>query len=219
MSLADWSRQVRARVAADEKSDAISTPSQKYAKVNKRLRALTKKMKIHNPLHLYNTSLGGTFTSVSTTGTLYDLASQIAQGDDYYHRFSSQVYMRRLNIKGVLVPGSAAGNPAICRIAVIRAVAGLAFAGNMTGSYSPIVTGTSLQVYYDRFFTLGTYASIGFPVNLNISLKLNHKQKFSGTGAGSTTGDCLYLIVQSGVVSGTAAPSISGVLEIFFDPM
>jgi len=119
----------------------------------------------------------------------------------------------------VILPGSAATNPAIIRISVIRGQAGFAFSANLTLSYSPIVTGTSLQVYYDKHFTTGSYTNLGFPVNLDIKLPIRHKQKFSGTGAGTTTGDCVYMIVQSGVASGTSAPSISGVMEVFYDPM
>jgi len=190
-------------------ADALST----------RLTRLTRKVKLQNPVHLAPISLNTAFSTVSTTGSIYDLASGIAQGDDYDDRFSSQIYMRRVNVKGVLLPGSAAGNPAIARITIFRAESGLVFGANMTGSYSPIVTGVSLQVYYDRFFTLGTYTNIGFPVNLNFSVKLKHKQKFSGTGAATASGHSIYMIVQSGVAAGTAAPSISGVMEIFFDPM
>lgn len=217
MSLGEWERKVRARDAQWEPFGGNAQT--KAVQVNKRLRSLAKKMKVQNPVHLLQVSLTSAFPSVSTTGTIYDLSSAIIQGDDYFNRFSSQVYLRRVNIKGVMLPGSAAGNPTIARISLIRAVSGLVFASNMSGSYSPIVTGTSLQVLSDKFYTLGSYTNIGFPVNLNISIKLRHKQKFSGVGAGTGTGDCLYLIMQSGVVAGTAAPSVSGVMEIFFDPM
>lgn len=220
MSLADWNRRVRQRVEADEKAVVVSTPTQKVAKLNNRLRALAKKMKIQNPVHLGNYSLGTVFPSVSLTGTLFDVSSLIAQGDDYNNRFSSQVYLRRLNMRGVFLPGTAASNPAIARITVFRGQAGLSFATNLASSYSPIVTGTSLQVYYDKHFTIpGSYTNPGFAVNINISLKIPHKQKFSGTAAASQTGDCIYVIVQSGVAAGTSAPTLTGVMEVFFDPM
>lgn len=59
--------------------------------LSSRVTRLTKKMKMQNPVHLLQASLVSTFPTVSTTGTLYDVSSQIAQGDDYNQRFSSQV--------------------------------------------------------------------------------------------------------------------------------
>lgn len=124
-----------------------------------------------------------------------------------------------MNLKGCIVPGSTAANATTCRVSIIRVQSGAAFTANMSGSYSPIVTGSALQLYYDKFYAIPAYAGPGFPVNLNISVKINHKQKFSGTGAGTQTGDSVYVVIQSVNPSGTTAPALQGVMEIFFDPM
>lgn len=97
---------------------------------------------------------------------------------------------------------------------------GLGFASNMTGSYNPIATGTTLQLYFDKFYTIpAAVGTVGFPVNLNFSIKCRHLQKFDNTGPNSTTGESVYLLCQSDIAAGTAAPVIAGNFEVFFDPM
>lgn len=97
---------------------------------------------------------------------------------------------------------------------------GLGFATNITGSFNPVQTGTTLQLYYDKYFTIpAPITGQGFPVNWNISIKAKHFQKFSGTGAGTTSGESVYLICQSDALAGTTAPVPQGVFEVFFDPM
>lgn len=77
-----------------------------------------------------------------------------------------------------------------------------------------------MQLYYDKFFSIpSTLAAAGYPVNLNMSVRCRHFQKFSGTGANTTTGESIYLIIQSTAGAGTGAPVITGNLEVFFDPM
>jgi len=90
----------------------------------------------------------------------------------------------------------------------------------MTSSYNPIVTGTSLYCYYDKFKVVAsTPATQGFGTPIDVDLKISHMQKFSGQGANTTTGDSVYILMQSNVVAGTGAPVVIGVLETFFDPM
>lgn len=123
--------------------DAIPSrmSSSRLSAVNTRLRRLAKKVRIANPQHLLYTSIATVFTTISTTGTIYDLGQGIQQGDDYSNRFGGSVHLTRLNLKGVLTPGSTAAATCTVRVTVFRARAGLTFAANMTGSYSPIVTG------------------------------------------------------------------------------
>lgn len=187
--------------------------------LNKRVSRLYKQVKLKNPLHLYSFSMGGQFTSISTTGTLYNMASSIAQGDAPTDRFSSQCILRRVNIKGSLIPGTTAVYPANVRITIFRGLAGISFAANMTSTYNPIAYSTSTRVIYDKFFQVSsTAATAGFPCSFNLSIKLNHKQKFTGAAAATQTGDCLYLIIQSDQAAGTTAPLALGVVEIYFDP-
>lgn len=61
------------------------------AAMSLRLTRLARKMKLQNPVHLGNYSLGTQFPTVSTTGSIVDLSGLIQQGDDYNQRFSSQV--------------------------------------------------------------------------------------------------------------------------------
>ena len=196
-------------------------PISKVGKLAKGIARLNKKLKLNNPSHLYALSLPGTFTSISNAGTIYDLGQDIAQGDNYNQRFSSTIQLTRLNIKGVMVPGSAATAPCAARITVIRGQSGLAFAGNVTGTYNPVQTSTSTQLIYDRFFPIAAAPSTaGFATNINLSIKLNHKQKFTGTTTNTTTGTSIYCIIQSGQAGGTSAPTFyCGVMEIFFQPL
>lgn len=184
-----------------------------------RISKLAKKMKIANPMHLQTFSLGAAFSTISTTGTLLDVMSTIAQGDDYLNRFSSSCRLSRLNLKAIFFVGSTSASASKIRITVIRGESGLAFASNTTGSYSPIVTGTVTKLYYDKFFQIGpTAGAPQWQSSVNLSLPIKHKQKFSGTGAGTTTGDCIYMIIQGINAAGTTCPVASGVLEVFFEP-
>lgn len=196
-----------------------SNVSARQSATNRRISKLYKTIKAKNPSHLYSFSLGGQFTTISTTGTLYNLASSIAQGDAPTDRFASQCILRRLNIKGCLIPGTTAVYPANVRITVFRGQAGIGFAANMTATYNPIAYSTSTLVLYDKFLQCSsTAATAGFPCSMNMTLKLRHKQKFTGSAAATQTGDCLYLIIQSDQAAGNTAPLALGVVEIYFDP-
>lgn len=183
-----------------------------------RVSRLAKKMKVNNPTHLYSFP-GSTWVPTNTT-SIVDLCGQIAQGDDYFNRFSSSVMMTHVNISLVAQAGTTAAQTGIIRITMFRAASGTVFAANLQGSYSPIVTGTSSRLIWDRHYEVAsTLAAAGFPTIIRKSLKVKHQQKFSGTVAGTTTGDCIFLIIQSNFGAGTAAPALQGVVEVFFQPM
>lgn len=196
-------------------------PMSKVGKLSKGLARINKKLKLNNPSHLYTTSLSTAFPSLSVGGTLYDLSQDIAQGDNYNNRFSSTIQLTRLNLRGVIVPGSAATAPSAVRVTVFRGQSGLAFASNMTATYSPVQTSNSTQVLYDRFIPVAAAPSTaGYGSLVNMSLKLNHKQKFSGTTAATQTGTSIYCIMQSGQAAGTSAPTFyCGCIEVFFQPL
>lgn len=194
--------------------------------LSRRVTKLQRTIKAHHPTHLRVESLGVTFGNVSNSGTLYDICSAIAQGDDYNNRFSSTTRSSRLVFRGILSPGAGSTIAELVRITVFKAQSGLVFAANTTGSYSPIVTGTSMWTYFDKFYTVPpSSTAYYFPVNLNFSVaikqgkKRGHLQKYSGTGAGTTTGDSVYVIIQAGVGAGAGAPIITGTLEHYFDPL
>lgn len=184
-----------------------------------RISRLAKKMKVNNPTHLIQQSLTVVFPTISTTGTLYDVGNPIAQGDDYNNRFGAKVLITHINIKGAFTPATATG-PSVVRITILRLPTNSVFAANTSGSYSPIVTGTSLQTYYDKFYQVGAApATVGYPTLINISKKIKFYQKYSGTGAGTATGESIFVIIQSNFAAGATAPLITGVIETFFQPM
>lgn len=188
--------------------------------LSRRITRLAKSLKAANPTHMLNLNPVSAITNISTTGSINDLGAAIVQGDDFDQRFGSHVVMTRLNFVAVFGPGSTSTLPSTIRVTLLKAQSGLAFASNMSGSYSPIADNNVIQVLKDVFYRIPpAQASLYFPTVCNWSVKLNHRQKFSGTGASTTTGDCLYLLVQSGATAGTTAPVIvAGKWEVFFKP-
>lgn len=188
--------------------------------LTRRVNKIARAMKVHNPSHMYTAGLINVFPILATTGSLYDVMSNVQEGSNYNDRFGAKTQVRRINLKGCIRPGASSVLPALVRLTCFRAESGLSFAANMTGSYNPIQTSTSLQVYLDKYYTIAaTPATVGFPVNINISIKVKHFQKFTGSAAGTTTGECIYLLCQSDIATGATAPVISGNFEVFFDPM
>jgi hypothetical protein len=164
-------------------------------------------------------SASSTFPSVSTSGTILDLCSTIAQGDDYNQRFGSHVDVTHINVKVQLVPGSTANSVTQVRATLLKAEAGIAFAAAMQSTYSPVADSSCIRLYRDGFRQVAAAnASAGYSTMINWSVKIRHRQKFSGTGAATTTGDSLFLIIQSSAANGTTCPAASGVVEVFFKP-
>lgn len=182
-----------------------------------RITRLAKKMKVNNPTHLY-VFPGSTWVPTNTT-SIVDLSSQIAQGDDYSNRFSTSVKLTNINISCAVQPGTTSAVEVVMRVTLIRATSGTTFAANLQGSYSPVVPGTVTQLLFDRHYVVAsTLAAAGFPTIIKKRIKVNHMQKFTGVGAGTTTGECLFLIMQSSSGAGTGAPILTGVVEVFFQP-
>lgn len=135
------------------------------------------------------------------------------------YRFSSSVVVTHINIKMAIQPGSAATLGPVIRFTLFRAAQGTAFAANLQGSYNPVVTSAVSRLYWDHYYvTPATLATGGFPLTVHKSIKLKHQQKFSGAAAGTTTGDSLFLIIQSSAGAGTGAPVLTGVVEVYFQP-
>lgn len=159
---------------------------------------------------------------VSTAGTLYDLCSQIGQGDDYDQRFGSHIEVTHVNVKINFTGGSAATKPADVRCTLFLGDSNTAFNYNMTGTFSPVSDANPTRLLWDKFYQVnpsGAGLSLFTPVLIDKSFKLRHRQKFNGTAAGSTTANCLFLQIHSNVAAGTLNPVIStGVVEVFFKP-
>lgn len=194
--------------------------SRSMVALNRKVNILAKRFKQSNPLHLYFAALSTSFSSLSTTGTQIDVCSGIAQGDDYYQRTGDTIRLKRLIVHGVVHPGGTSTGSSVVRITVIRGQAGLAFAANMATPYSPIISNESTQLLFDKFYDIaGSQAQPGFPGNVEISIEMNHLQKFTSNVAASTAGSCIYMICQSGVAAGTAAPFwAAGFFELYFMP-
>lgn len=188
--------------------------------LSRRITRMAKTMKAANPTHMYPFSAPGTWTSISTTGTLIALCDQIQQGDDYTQRFGNHVDVNHLNIKLVFQPGSAAAATIPVRITVFTAAQNFVFGTAMNSTYSPIASGGVTRLIYDQYLQIAAAtATAGFPTTVNKSLKFRFRQKFSGSGTTTQTGDTLFMIIQSTVAAGTSAPTLSaGVVEIFFKP-
>lgn len=189
--------------------------------LSRRVTRLSKSLKAANPTHMLNLNPVAAITNISTTGSINDLAAAIVQGDDFDQRFGSHSVLTRMNFTALLTPGTTATGFVSVRCTLLRAQSGLAFASNMAGSYNPVADNTIIQVLKDEFYRVAPNSTTQyfFPTKINWSIKLNHRQKFSGTGASTTTGDCLYLILQSGATAGTTAPTIgAGKWEVFFKP-
>lgn len=197
-----------------------SAGSSTKAVVNRRIAKLYKMMKARVPVHLYQSSIATEISSISTTGSQYDLALHLAQGDDYNNRVGSSCILRRLIVRATLGPGSASTGPSTVRVTVVRMPSGTSFTANMTSSYSPVVDGNVTQCLFDRYYEVAAApGTVGFPTTIYINKKINHKQKFSSNASGTQIGESIFLIIQSNIPSGTGAPTFgAGVVEVFFDP-
>jgi len=188
--------------------------------LSRRVTRLAKTLKASNPTHMYVFQATTAWASVSTTGSMQDLCGQISQGDDFTQRFGSHVDVTHVNIKLQFQPGTAATTPSDIRITLFVADTSSVFATNMTQTYSPIADNTIQRLLVDDFKQVAnTQANQTFGCVYRRSLKLNHRQKFSGVGVNTTVANSLFLIVQSQHVAGTTAPIVSsGCVEVFFKP-
>ena len=134
-------------------------------------------------------------------------------------RFGSHVDVTHINLKGVLAAGSTSTVQETVRCTLLVSEA-QAFAANMNNTYNPIADNQSQRLIKDQFISVpATNSSPGYPSQINWSMKLKHRQKFSAPAAGTTTNNCLLLIIQSTAVAGTLAPVFqAGLIEVYFKP-
>lgn len=70
----------------EEKTASASTKRRRNAgptfisPLSKRVTRLAKQLKASNPTHVYVSALSAAFTNISTTGSLYEICGNIAQG-------------------------------------------------------------------------------------------------------------------------------------------
>lgn len=181
-----------------------------------------------NPTHMYPYPNASTFAAINNAGSILDLADQINQGDDFYQRFGSHVDISRLTIRGILRAGSAQPAPASVRITVIRAASGGVvgtYVPNLDQTFNPIRSSSVTQLLFDRFYSVSALTATGkgteqYPCVVSINLKLKHRQKFNGSGAGTQVGESIYVIMQSdlGTTANTFPVWNAGVTEVYFKP-
>lgn len=188
--------------------------------LSRRVTRLAKSLKGANPTHVMPYNGATYFPSISTTGTQLALGDQIMQGDDYTQRFGNHADITHINVKLVLAPGTTAATTSAVRCTLFVAAQNVVFASTMNSTYSPISAGGVTRLLRDRFYQVaGADATAGYSTMINWSVKVRFRQKYTGAGVSTQTGDTLFLLIQSEKAAGTTAPVIrSGLIEVFFKP-
>lgn len=184
--------------------------------LSRRIETLRRQLRAVNPCRLWFDSATTAFPSLSTTGTLYNPVGAVAQGDDYNNRKGASIVINRINIKGTFTSGTTSTGTSTVRISIFRAPSTTVFSANMSNSYSPVVNGGNTWTYFDKFYPVCPAGTPGWVYTLNLSIPIRQRVHFSGSGAGTTTGDVIWIIAQSDQPAGTQAPSLFGVVETFF---
>lgn len=212
------------------KSEYASTKRRRYSQpaptqmstaqaLSSRISRLGKKMKIENPLHVYNDTPAG-FANFSTTGGLYDCLAQIVQGDNFTQRFGNKITVKRVMLRTTVVAGASAASAVSCRMALVRASYNLV-AGRIDNTIiSPTANTNITRVYWDKVFTANSpVGTSGFPVNFNLSIPVKFSAKFNGTGVNSVAAESIFLLWSANVATGAGAPVFgTGVIETWFSP-
>lgn len=171
--------------------------------------------------------LQGTFGSVLSAWTEYDILSVIGQGDDMNNRTGRRIMVKGVAIKGTLVGGQS-NTIADDQYDFIRIV--ISRAKGATGALPPFTTypgvGISTQIvpglpaaiqtiYMDRTYSLSSPGrdSVGYmPATRTVSFSkaLNWPCTFTGTGANSNQEHlCLSMISDSAAVPSPGFTSLS----------
>lgn len=191
----------------------------------KQVHQIYKKLKMAMPLHMVNLRVGTEIaTEVNNGGQLIDMHATIAEGDTFSGRFGTVTRSRRMIGNMTVRPGSASTLPSTIRCAIVRAPVGATLANtvvNLDTSSASVRDNVISRVYYDKWFSVpATPATVGFAqrITFNIALK-NFRVNYSGAAAGTNTGETIFMILLSGVATGTAAPLVSdGLVDVWFQP-
>lgn len=188
---------------------------------NRRLAKLYKTVKATNPPHVYPQSFGAGTGTFNTTGVVLDLTGGIVQGDAYNQRFGNKIIPKRVVLKAIILLGSTQASSCGCRIALVRATYNLAAGPIVNSCLSPIADVSILQVYWDKYFTVGpTPTGQNWPVvlNANVPIKLSHL-KYQGSGANANVAESIFLIWSGTNAAGTTAPVWNcGIVEFYYIP-
>jgi len=164
-------------------------PATSASAISQRVSRLQKSLKASSPPHLWSVDVGSQ-SSFNTTGGVYDLLTNIQQGDAYNQRFGNRITALRVNLRGTVVPGLTQTNAVTCRLSLVRAPFNIGAGRIDNVTISPTANTNILQVYWDKVFTLAnSVTSQPYPVNFNVSVKLPKTLfKFSGSGTGAAVG-------------------------------
>jgi len=191
--------------------------------LSRRITRLSKSLKVSNPTHMYPITIGtagAVACTPSTSANTYIPASYVAQGDDYFHRFAAHIDIRRICIRACFAPGTTSTTVTTIRVVIYRAIAGGSGSYDMNATYSPVADSSTTRTYLDRYLQVGaTGGTAGFPSMFSVNLKVRHRQKFSGTGVNTQTGETIYIGIFADKPAGTTAPiCTAGIIELWFKP-
>lgn len=171
--------------------------------------------------------LTGDFASVSTTGALYDMCSNIAEGAEINQRIGRSIKLRSLDVYGTLIGGQinlvTDDRYNTVRITVFTGQPGLLPASinwNLNAIADPRTCNGVERVLYDEVVTLRSFSrdSTGYMpaqkgVRFCVPLK-GRRQLFSGLASGSQSCSTVYLYMVSDSAAITNPGFVSGVASI-----
>jgi len=159
------------------------------------------------------------FNSVGSSWVESDVLALLAQGDDIGQRNGRRIYLRGLEIRGILagaqsniVTDDAYNNLRIVVARYTGTAGGITPLGSSGGGVNfsgPVVPGygqNCLQVYYDKTHSLQSPGrdSVGYIATakpISIKLKLNMLCTFQGTGSGSNNDHIVVSCISDSLVA------------------
>lgn len=185
-----------------------------------------KKLKIIAPLHMSPLRVATDLPqNIPAAGQIFDMLSQIAEGDAYNQRHGTVTRTKRIIGRIVITPGTAQLLNSCVRIAVFRAPVGATVAQTLldtVASSNPVANNFMSQVFMDRWLVIPPLAIDNSPHYVNFSIPFKgkgYRSNYSGSGSGTQTGESLFIAYLSNSVAGATSPNlIGGNVEVWFQP-
>lgn len=186
-----------------------------------------KKIKMAAPLHMLSQNVVDFTTPIlSTTSIFFDIHSNIVEGDNFANRHGTVTRTKRLLVDFMVIPGTTQAVPVPIRYGLIRAQAGSTLANtviNTIVSANPIANNNITQLFRDKLdLVCPTILTAAYPTRIRLNVKFGSsgfRTNYSGSAAGTQSGETLFFYAISNVATGTAAPAISGGhMEVWFQP-
>lgn len=171
--------------------------------------------------------LTGEFASISTSGAIYDMCSNIAEGAEINQRIGRSVKLRRLDVYGTLVGGQTNlvtdDRYNTVRITVFTGAPGIGVGGinwSLNAIADPRTCNGVERILYDEVVTLRSFSrdSTGYmpaqrAVRFSVSLS-GRRQLFSALTSGSQSCSTVYLYMVSDSAAVANPGFVSGVASI-----